>query len=103
MAKPDDVPQWAWDEAVRIEIRLPSHIKGYIGDYTNLVVVQPIARALIDAERRGMEESQRLRQIVSECAAGAGAYISPDASLDFMALLPKEIAAIRAKADEVQP
>lgn len=43
-----------------------------------------------------------LRKIVSECAAALpnGAFISPDASLEFMAKLPAEIASVCARAGD---
>jgi hypothetical protein len=44
-------------------------------------------------------ENERLRQIISDCAAALpnGAGIAPQCSIDFMALLPGEIAACCAR------
>jgi hypothetical protein len=49
MSKPDDVPEWAWDLAIAIET-------GYEGSEDGR---RPkfIARALIAAERRGIERA----------------------------------------------
>lgn len=45
------------------------------------------------------EENQKLRAIVSACAAalGNGTVVAPEASVEFMALLPAEFAASIAK------
>lgn len=51
----------------------------------------------LEAERdKAKAENARLRKTVSKCAEaiGNGAYVSPEASVDFMELLPSEIALV---------
>lgn len=45
-----------------------------------------------------MDENQRLRKIISDCAnaLGNGAFIDEKASIDFMEELPKEISLVLA-------
>lgn len=50
MTKPDDIPEWAWDEAVSITSQFLAKV-GWQLEYARPV----IARALLDAERRGMD------------------------------------------------
>lgn len=42
-------------------------------------------------------ENEALRQIVSECATACGAGCSPECTLDFMSMLPDEIASVVGK------
>ncbi|QIG74356.1 hypothetical protein EVC08_044 [Rhizobium phage RHph_N65] len=52
--------------------------------------------AMYDGVKALQEENHRLRHIVSDCAAAlnTGAFILPEATVDFMEGLPKEIALI---------
>lgn len=49
MNRPDDIPEWAWEKAIKVELDRPSHERGYIGDVPNLVSVLVIARAMLSA------------------------------------------------------
>lgn len=55
-----------------------------------------------DAIQYLLGESERLREIISECATACGAAVSPACSLEFMQQLPGEIAAVmgRHRANE---
>lgn len=44
-------------------------------------------------------ENAKLRQIISECATACGAAVSVECSIEFMALLPGEIALLKKLCD----
>jgi len=48
--------------------------------------------AIKEERDRLKAENEALRQIVSECATALGACFSPECTLEFMAMLPDEIA-----------
>ncbi|HCE8379565.1 ead/Ea22-like family protein [Pseudomonas aeruginosa] len=50
--------------------------------------------ALLDDIDRLKAENEELRQIVSGCATACGAGCSPECTLDFMSMLPDEIASV---------
>lgn len=92
--EPDDIPQWAWGEAIRVERSLTAHRS--IGDMPNLANVERIARALIAAEQRGKNEglAEAAEILRDNCTIAGGEAVDPAA--------PEIIAAIRSKIKETQ-
>lgn len=61
---------------------------------------EQLTYSLLDAEDKAdrlKAENEALRQIVSECATACGAGCSPECTLDFMSMLPDEIASVVGK------
>lgn len=84
--KPDDIQQWAWDQAVKICWPII-----WLNADAEQSAHEAIARALLDAERRGMEkmvaEAGRLLKFADT------SFADDDKFLD----------ALSAKANEVKP
>lgn len=59
MSKPDDVPEWA----LTIGERIAGDVPKTIGRYGRKFLGRVIARALVAAERRGIEIAAAIRQL----------------------------------------
>src|SRR5690606_12667831 len=57
MTKPDDIPQWTWDEAGRVFSELLSIPSEVYQEESWSLDQEHIARALLEAERRGTERA----------------------------------------------
>lgn len=77
----------------RMDTRLPDTFWGP-GDFVRCVNCKDVS--FFPDLTVMLDEREALRQIISECATATGAFVAPHASLDFMKLLPREIAANRA-------
>ena len=85
----------AQTEIGRCILKLPAGERGGVEGGLNLG--KGISR-LRDRAEAAEADNAKLRQIISECAAALpnGAGIAPTASLDFMKMLPGEIASVCA-------
>lgn len=90
--------KWAGDAApaippARAAGDLPEKLREHARELSSRFVGAD--RATADLLEAAAVEIERLRQILSECASaiGAGAFAAPSCSLDFLASIPREIAA----------
>lgn len=89
-------------EVERMRIRLEISDKHpYDGIDTRNATIEGLERLIQGRWREEVErlkaENEALRQIVSECATACGAGCSPECTLEFMAMLPDEIASVVGK------